>query len=403
MKPLVVEKTVQQAVDRLLLEQGSYTPLELLLMEGRLLFADYEAWRSGQCRYLDELLFGDPEQSRDLLQQAAAYVEALKLEAEPISYNRWGGGGGDLPFSPQSGFDRLFHTTYGKPAEIPQMDLFMDATGATLVNGIQAALIGRDFAEARRQLDLLFDADPGNNRLGSLEQLVEASGRLNQSVVDVVAGELDYLQQELLPLAADQLGAGSRDFLAPFWRRLIQAVWADDFNPERPELHASYMAIQVEAWEQVQQSIEAQADWAKQPLLVRRYAQASGRLQQSERAVCCWFRLCWGFPDQTGAIGREAESDLRHRWQCFVDLESELPNQDFPAWSLLEQPGLIKRLAAADCLADVKIPEDYRVTAELAAAGVAAVPAADLIEQRKRLKELNPELFRHYLKRFGRG
>jgi len=42
------------------------------------------------------------------------------------------------------------------------------------------------------------------------------------------------------------------------------------------------------------------------------------------------------------------------------------------------------------------------VTADLAVAGAAAVPAADLIEQRRDLKSLNPELFVHYLERFGR-
>ena len=60
MKSIQIDKAVQQAVDRLLLEQGGYTPLELLLAEGRLLFADYEDWRAGQVEYLDELLFIQP-------------------------------------------------------------------------------------------------------------------------------------------------------------------------------------------------------------------------------------------------------------------------------------------------------------------------------------------------------
>lgn len=403
MKPLALEKPVQQAVDRLLLEQGAYIPLELLLAEGRLLFADYEAWRAGQSQYLDEMLFGDPSQSQELLQQAATYVEALGLVAERSAYSPWGDAGlANLQFSPESGFDRLFHTQYGKTTDVPQMDLFMDATGSTLVNGIQAALIGRNYPEARRQLDLLFDADPGNNRLGSLEQLMEAAEKLARAVQDVAA-ELGYLELELLPLAGDLLGAGSRDFLAPFWRRLMQAVWDEGFDPEKSELHASYLAVQVEAWDQVQRSIELQTDWTEQPLLLRRYAQACGRLQQHDQAVCCWFQLCWGFPDQAENIGREAEPTWRHRWQRFMGLEPELSDQNFPAWSLLEQPGLVGRLATAGCLSEMEAPEDYRVTADLVAAGAAVVPAADLIELRRHLKTLNSRLFVHYLERFGRG
>lgn len=41
------QRAVCQALDRLLLEQGCYTPLELLLAEGRLLYSDYETWRQG--------------------------------------------------------------------------------------------------------------------------------------------------------------------------------------------------------------------------------------------------------------------------------------------------------------------------------------------------------------------
>ena len=401
MKQIAVDKPVQRAVDKLLLEQGSYTPLELLLAEGRLLFADYEAWREAQSRYLDESLFGDPGQIQALLQQAAVYAEALGLEAESFSYPRWGGGG-DLQFSREIDFDRLFHTRYRKPADVPQMDLFMDATGSILVKGIQAALVGRDFAEARRQLDLLFDADPGNHRLGGLEQLVEATLKLDLAVEDA-AGEQAYLEQELRPLAVDLLGPASRDFLASFWRRLIQAVWHEDFDAGQPERHASYMAIQVEAWDLVQQSIESVTDWTAHPFLLRRYAQACGRLQQSDQAVCCWFRFCWAFADQAGAIGTEAEPAWRHRWQCFLGLDPELDNRDFPAWSLLEQPGLVKRLALVGCLADVKVPEDYRVTAKLVTASTSDTPASDLIEQRRHLQTLNPKLFGHYLERFGRG
>jgi hypothetical protein len=57
-------------------------------------------------------------------------------------------------------------------------------------------------------------------------------------------------------------------------------VWDEDFDPDKPGLQASYMAIQVEAWNQVQQSIETQANCIEQPQLLRRYAQACARLQQ---------------------------------------------------------------------------------------------------------------------------
>jgi hypothetical protein len=163
------------------------------------------------------------------------------------------------------------------------------------------------------------------------------------------------------------------------------------------------MAIQQEDWEQVRQTVEAQADWWTEPLLLRRHARACGRLQQAEMAVCDWFRLCWGFPELAGAIGREAEPIWRSRWRRFVELEPELPNQDFPAWSLLMQPAVASRLSRAGCLDETQVPEDYRLTGKLVAAGAAQAPAGELIELRRQLKASNPDLFIHYLENYGRG
>jgi hypothetical protein len=397
------EKEIRQAIDRLLLEQGVYTPLQLLLAEGRLSYADYEAWRAEESDFLDERLFGDPQRSRAFLEQGAAYAAALGLVAESFCCSRWGTRDGDkLRFSADSAFDRLFHTRYRKSADAPQLDLFMDATGVTLVNGVIGALVERNYAEARRLLERLFDADPGNSQIGDLELLVNAAEGLHLPVEDVSV-ELDYLEQELTPLAGDRLGSGSRDFLAPFWQRLIEALQDEVFDPDHPKLHASYPAIQLEAWNLVQRSVESTSGWRREPLLLRRYARACGRLQQNELAAGCWFRLCWCSPDQADAIGREAESIWRSHWQRFVGLEPELDSEDFPAWSLLEQPGFVLRLTDTACMMEVEAPEDYLVTADLVTAGAVAVPAADLIERRQRLKDLNPNLFAHYLDRFGRG
>ena len=397
-----VDKDVRQAVDRLLLEQGAYTPLEFLLAEGRLQYADYEDWRMGEGGFLDESLFGNPAQGRAFLEQGAVYARDLGLEAESLVYSKWGGGDGkSLRFSPDRVFDRLFHTRYRKPADVPQLDLFMDATGVSLVNGITGALRERNYAEAHRLLERLFDADPGNRQIGDLELLVNATESLRLPVGDASA-ELDYLERELAPLAGDRLDAGSRDFLAPFWHRLLGALRDEPFDPDRPKLHASYPAIHLEAWDLVRQSVESQTAWSDQPLLLRRYARACGRLQLAERAACCWFRICWDFPSQADNVGREAEPFWRSRWQRFTGLEPELDNRDFPAWSLLDQPGLVRRLKDTACMIAADAPEDFLLTADLVAAGAAAVPADDLIENRRRLKALNPELFAHYLRRFGR-
>src|SRR6185437_10689799 len=75
-------------VDALLLEQGAFAPLELLLANGRLLYADFEAWRRGEVGRLDEVLMGHREATREELEQAAAYARALGLieQRQEISF-----------------------------------------------------------------------------------------------------------------------------------------------------------------------------------------------------------------------------------------------------------------------------------------------------------------------------
>jgi len=391
------DKETREAVDRLLFEQGAYTPLELLLAEGRLLYADYEAWRDGQCEYLETLLFGDPEQSYDLMKRAEAYTRALGLAAETQRYT----GGGTQPahclrFSSASEPDRCFHTGYRKDDRAPQLDLLMDASGVTLANGIISALVQRDESEARRLLDRLFETDPGHRQLGGLERLVVAGSMA--SPVEDAGLELLGLQRELCPLAEEILGPGARHFLEPQWQRLTRALHNVDFDPDNPEIHSSYSALRAEDWGQVKASVEAQPDWEEQPVLLRRHARACGRLHLDSAAVSDWFRLCWRFPDQAACIGNEAEPQWRRCWQRFLELDPELPNRDFPAWVLIDQPGLARWLATERCLDGFDVPEDYRVTAELVHAKPSSIVDAGLVDKRKLLQACNPELFASYLR-----
>ncbi|MCU7904398.1 MAG: hypothetical protein KZQ76_00850 [Candidatus Thiodiazotropha sp. (ex Epidulcina cf. delphinae)] len=391
------ERRIREVVDRLLFEQGVYLPLELLLVEGRLLYADYEAWREGQCDYLEDLLFGDPEQSHEMMQQAEAYARALGLTPEPQRYLSWGAGQGKgLRFSPMSGPHNCFQTGYRKGDDAPQMDLLMESPGVILANGITQALLQRDEAEAGRLLERLIEVDPGHHQLGGFEHLVASVNR--GAPVDDIAGELHYLQQELRPLAEEILGASARHFLAPQWQRLSQALAQVAFDPRKPELHGSYTLLQAEDWRQVKASVEAASRWREQPLLLRRYACACGRLHLDMQALTGWFLLCWRFPEQATPIGSEAEPEWQRSWRRFLELDPELPDSDFPAWLLIDHPGLARRLATERCFDDIDLPEEFQVVAELVQAAATKRVDADVMTLRKRLQQCNPGLFAYYLR-----
>ena len=189
-----------------------------------------------------------------------------------------------------------------------------------------------------------------------------------------------------------------RQFLAPQWQRLTQPLLDIDFDPDNPELHSSYSALRAEDWGQVKASVEVVSNWEEQPVLLRRHARAGGRLHLDSGAISDWFRLCWRFPGEAVNIGNEAEPQWRRYWQHFLELDPELPNRDFPAWVLIDQPGLARRLVTEQCFAGIDVPEDYQATAELVQATSSSLVDAGLVDKRKLLQVSNPELFASYLR-----
>ena len=399
-------------VDQLLLEQGEYLPLEFLLHEGRLSYADYEAWRGGELDFLDEALFGDPGHIQQQLSDAEDYLRRRGWQAEIIRYEPWRHtshrgndvqaahqpGSGPLCFSANSAFDRSFHRRYRKPRDQPQLDLFTDAPAANLVNGITQALSGRNPPEARRQLERLYDSAPDHVRIGELERLVEAAEGLQTAVVDAAA-DMRMLQQIVTPLADNLLGKDSRNLLIPLWRRLSCALQDRPYLAAQPELHLSYTASQAMDWDSARQAAEQEPHWRADPVLLLRHACACDQLRRQTAALQSWFELCWRFPEQSHAIESSANHELRHQWLAYLELDPELPAQCFPAWMLLSKPGLTNTLPepASDRSA---CPGSYHTLYDLQHRRLHCLTEHDTgntMALRARLKQQDPVLYQHYL------
>ncbi len=390
---------LHDCIDQLLMEQGAYTPLDLLLAEGRLDYGDYEAWRSGHILRLEEVMFGDPTQISQMIEQAEAYAIALKLVPEPLCYRIWGDDGdGTLSFSQHPAREQSFCTKYCKSENQPQLDLFMDATANNLANRTVQALIDRNNSEAMRLFQLLFDADPGHSRLGALERLIGAEQKL-YSVITDPQKTLVYIQEELTPLAEDELGSASHNLLVPHWRHLTMALEGAPFDPVRPKLHSSYTGTKAYDWQQVINAIQAEPDWQQHVELLWRYARANEHLHNKSAALQAYFQLCWNFPDAADLIGKQAALPLQQAWKRFLDLDPELPNELFPAWHLMSQPGLIHQLAALDNEQQSTSTQTYQVIYRLhqKTNPGAALPNAASIPLRSELKQLSPILFTYYM------
>ena len=394
---------LQSQVDSLLLEHGSFAPLELLFATGRLLQVDYEAWRRREVPLLDEVLMGNRETIRMELEQSAAYAGALGLTAEPQELHAAQAaapGGGALRISADARLAELLASRYVR-APAPQMDLFSDNPVVALTTGIANALAAADALEATRLLDALYAKQPNHPDLAGFDRLLEVLARIDRPVAD--CRELLEFICGVTSSAGRLLGARARDLLVPLWRHLAESLRALPYSPDEPQLHASYAWSQAQDWQAVKSSVLAEPQWWQQAPLDLRLVESALRRRQRAEALSAWFQLCWHVPEKAGeAVETLRGSDLHALWQRFLDCDDEaLAAGDFPAWLLLQEPALARQLPADLPPGDTAAEEHYRLVHRWLAARAAGREAQDLA-LRRQLKERQPALFASLLRSLAR-
>ncbi len=400
---------LQAQVDALLLEQGAFAPLELLFATGRLLYADYEAWRSGEVGSLDEVLMGRREAVREELERAAAYARALGLAEQPreLGAARDGASGvRTLRVSDDARLGVLIANRYVPARSAPQMDLFFDNPVVALVNGVTQALAAWDTGEAARRLDCLYAKEPNHPDLPAFDRLLEALRRPGRPIADC-REELESVAG-IVPDAWRLLGAHARDVLVPLWRNLAEALRSTPYSPETQMLHASYAWSEAQAWDEVRASVLGEAQWWRHVPLAVRVIESSLRRRRRTEALSAWFQLCWQAPDRVPeTLAALKFPDLHSPWQRFLEADEEslaaaggqpaLTAADFPAWLLLDEPALADRLPAALPIGGSAGEEHYRLAHRWIAARKAG-RAPEEMALRKALRERQPALFRQLLR-----
>jgi hypothetical protein len=349
-----VATDLQAQVDAQLMEQGAFAPLELLLGSGRLLYADYEAWRRREIEALDEVLMGDRQKIVAEVERAAAYARSIGLVEELQDLTAWSADpvkSTPLRASTDPKLHRLIGSRYLPAQNLPQMDLFFDNPVVALTNGIARALAARNPSDGQKFLDRLYLQAPNHPDLAAFDQLVSALDGVSHSVADPAA-RLELLTA-LTPNARRLLGPGSRDYLSPLWRHLAQALADRGFVPAEPTLHRSFALSQAQDWAGVSESVLGESQWWLHAPLCLRLAESAWRRRRRIEALTAWCYLCWVAPDEaaSAALRQPEVSDL---WQQFLDTEADtfdndlagaaLTPGDFPAWLLLYEPGLARQL-----------------------------------------------------------
>ena len=341
----------QSAVQQLLLDQGAYSPVELLLASGLVAHSDYLAWRRGKIGSLDEAL-RDRSAARGELEAAQAFALKLGLTAEQVVYEGWEGSAGlGLLASPDRGLNALLRTHYRRvQAEGDgQLDLFLDSAVTTATNDLLDALLRRSPQDADKALAHLLEIKPDYVHRPQAVCLIEA---LRAPAPTAHSEALDHLDRvtEVWALAASELLAGrAQDFLRPLWRGIAEALDPVRFEAKDAERHVSGIHRQCLDWEGVRASVLAVPNYEAEPVLVERLAEAEWWLRDRNAAMAHWFALCALAPEKMKAAldsPRFADAALKAGWQAAkaADIEPEITMAWFPAWMLLREPGLARAL-----------------------------------------------------------
>ena len=395
---------VQAAVDQLVMEQGEYAPLELLLATNRLAYEDYRAWREGRIETLDAVLVDGTVETRMWLEGAQAWADALGLAAEPTAYHGWEENAGTvLAASADSGLNALLNTRFRHTREHAQLDLFLDSAQTAAVNALLDALTARDAGNARSALEKLVRIDRDHGQRFHAARLISALEAPAPEGPERGAEQLERMEREWVPAASALLGARRRDFLAPLWRDIGQALEPAPFDPMNPARHASRAYREGLDWERMRRSVLAVPGHEEAPVLLARLAEAQWRLRDRAEAIETWFALCRLAPEEFERLIETPDFPdwaLRSAWRIAAegDPEHEMTPEWFPAWMLIEEPGLAGVLAP-------RRTDDDPSRAFDAVMALLAHPGPDErgIELRRSLRAIHPGLLQRFLAKRARA
>ena len=342
----------QSAVQQLLLDQGVYSPVELLLTTGLLAYSDYLAWRRGEIGSLDEALH-DRSATRGLLESAQAFALKLGLTAEPVAYEGWEGSAGlDLRAASDRGLNALLRTHYRRVQKEgeEQLDLFLDSAATAAANDLLNGLLRRSTHEASRALARLLEISPDHAHVPHARSLVAALEIPVPTMHGDALERLDRMVDEWMPAASDLLAGRAQDFLRPLWQGIADALDPSRFEVEDAQRHVSWIHRQCLDWKNVRASVLAVPDYEAEPVLVERLAEAEWWLRDRAAAVGRWFALCALVPERMKAALRSPrfpDAAVKVGWEAAkaADVEPEITMAWLPAWMLLREPGLARILA----------------------------------------------------------
>lgn len=339
-------------VESFLTKQNSFNLLDWLIDTSLLPYTNYEQWRQGSSRFLQDSIQLSEVELKELVTTVDKFCKALKLEAEIQEYFGWSNentGQAQLKISGTAAIENALRKKWIRAQDVPQLDLFMDNTAQLAENAIYDRLSNRDFSAANQHLAILSGANSKHPKLGAFRDLILYGQHLESNPLantDSITEEFIGLDTEVGPLAREVLGSYSRDYLAFAWHRLATSLTHHNcrYNSSLADgnLHPSYCLIQIPDWQSAHANLLDTQEFYRHPMLLLNFAKCCEQLNYENAALLSWCHL---FDIDQDFAENLAETKLSNLiwplWNAYWESYEEAPVEFFPAYLVLG----IKQLA----------------------------------------------------------
>lgn len=287
-----------------------------------------------------------------------------------------------------------------------QLDIFEHSRDVMLRNDALQALLQRDPVTARAARQSLAAEFPHDPNLAALEVLVAALECVEDTPFEDHGSArivLQHLQGHVEAEALAQLGhADASAWMAPLWRQAAQRASRLEFRPDFSDVHAAPLLLRASDFSAAADAVASIASWRRIPAALAWMAEARFRLDGLDANWGLLAELAWLSPGRFDALTRSISDPLLQRLRRRFDAEFEgLGSVDdlawFPAWALTEQPALAGLMGQAQ--PGLHKPPELAMRLLLDLLHLERQGRQrDLIETRKRLRDLHPAVFAAYMR-----
>jgi hypothetical protein len=288
-----------------------------------------------------------------------------------------------------------------------QLDIFEHSRDIMLRNDALQALLGRDAAAARTAAHRLADAFPDDVALADLAPSITMLEALPGAAFGG-HGDADRaigcLADKVEPAAARLLGnADGAAWCRPLWHRLAERAASLDFDAAHERSHAAPLWLRAAQPQAAADAAGRIASWRRMPAPLAWMCEARWQLDGLD---ACWglmAELAWLAPARFDALlQRRADprlQSLRRRFdQSFEGIGNIADLAWFPAWVLTDMPALAPLLGQAQPGMHSEPERGMRLLLDLLHLERQG-RQRELVEQRRRLRDLHPALFAAYMAR----